>query len=462
MTMNLDLSIRSKVILTLGVPATCLLLYWLLRNQDEEDDDEDQQRVTTSRQTVIEVMVPSKAVGPLIGRQGANIKKLQNQTGTMICFRDDSKRDSGEDRVLVIRGSTDQAQEAELLVRKTINEMPTLLTEEIQVPVKALGRIIGRNGDSIRQISRSSNARVYIDRAREEPRDITKKVSIIGSREQIDIAKSLIEEKVDEEEIFRAKAAVIAANREQRNKQASGSIRRTGHVLTNAEKHSNDQEGIPTNPSSPQKHVSLTTHVKEWPNKEYIEVYVSSVADPQHFWVQIISTNAIHLDELVQRMSSLYNTDHYKNLSDDQYLVGDFVAALYEQDNSWYRARVMGIEGSQLDLYFLDYGDSGYSHISNVRLLRDDFLLLPFQAVQCCLAQVKAKGEDWTEDDVNHFEDITYAAKWKVLMAKRIGTKCEGDGETTQIVQLIDTNSPVDIHVSHEMVQSGFAEWDIK
>ncbi|XP_069102961.1 tudor and KH domain-containing protein-like [Argopecten irradians] len=436
--MNLDLSLRGKVILSVGVPATCLLLYWLLKNRDQDDEqDEEKEKVTTSRQTVIEVKVPSKAVGPLIGRQGANIKKLQEQTGTRICFQDDSKREPGKDRVLVIRGSTNQAQEAELLVRKTIREMPTVITEEIQVPIKALGRIIGRNGDSIRQMSRSSNARIFIDRAREEPRDITKKVSITGSQEQIEVAKSLIQEKVDEEEVFRAKAAVMAANREQRNKPNQGSVRRNDHTQTNTEKKTNDQDGISRNV------VSMGTNVKEWPKQEYVEVYVSSVADPHHFWVQIISTNAIHLDELVHRMSSLYNTDHYKNMCDNEYRVGDYVAALYERDHSWYRAQVMGIEGRQLDLYFLDYGDSGYADINNVHQLRDDFLLLPFQAIQCCLGDIKVKGDEWSEDAVNVFEDITYTAKWKVLMAKRTGSKVTEDKEVIQIVKLIDTNSPV-------------------
>ncbi|XP_033725770.1 tudor and KH domain-containing protein-like [Pecten maximus] len=457
--MNLDLSVRSKVILSLGVPATCLLLYWLLRNRDEDDEqDDEKERVTTSRQTVIEVKVPAKAVGPLIGRQGANIKKLQAQTGTRICFQEDSKLEPGKNRILVIRGSTSQAQEAELLVRKTISEMPVVMMEEIQVPIKALGRIIGRNGDSIRQMTRSSNARIYIDRAREEPRDITKTVSITGSREQIDIAKSLIQEKIDEDDVFRAKTAVMAANREHHTKQTQGSVHRNDHTPINTEKHHSAQDDIPRSPLPQQHIVSMATHVKEWPKQEYVEVYVSSVADPHHFWVQIISTNAIHLDELVHRMSGLYNTDHYKNMSDNQYCVGDFVAALYERDNSWYRAQVMGVDGRQLDLYFLDYGDSGYADVSDVRLLRDDFLLLPFQAIQCCLGEIKVKGQDWSEDAVNFFEDITYTAKWKVIMAKRTGTKTTE--ELIQIVQLIDTNSPVDVHIAQELVKHGFAEWD--
>lgn len=49
--------------------------------------------------------------------------------------------------------------------------------------------LTGRNGDTIRGISRSSNARVFIDRTKDEYRDIDREVQITGTREQIDLAK---------------------------------------------------------------------------------------------------------------------------------------------------------------------------------------------------------------------------------------------------------------------------------
>lgn len=455
--MNFEISTRSKVILTLGVPATALLLYWLLRNREDDDEDEEEKTVVTSRQARIEVKVPSKAVGPLIGRQGANIKKLQTDTGTRICFQDDMKREPGQDRVLVIRGTTEKAQQAEIIVLKVISDMPTILTEEMMVPVQSLGRIIGRNGDSIRQISSSSSARINIDRSR-DVRDITKQVSIIGSRQQIDIAKTLLQEKVDEEEVFRARAAVMAANREQRNKRAAGPTQRSGPVQT-TDKYMTSEDSNVSDQTPSQQPVTITTNIMGWPGTEYVEVYISSVADPHHFWVQLVTSMALQLDELVQNMTSLYNSDHNRNVPDHQYERGEYVAALYERDNSWYRAIVMGVETEQLDLYFVDYGDSGFADIKYVRPLRSDFLELPFQAIQCCLGHVDVKGDEWTEDAINCFEDLTYAAKWKVVMAKKISSKVE-EGETLHIVDLIDTNSPADVNIAQELVKHGCAIWD--
>ena len=35
-----------------------------------------------------------------------------------------------------------------------------------------------------------------------------------------------------------------------------------------------------------------------------------------------------------------------------------FVAAPFENDTSWYRGKVMGVNGDELDLFFVNYGDS--------------------------------------------------------------------------------------------------------
>ena len=49
--------------------------------------------------------------------------------------------------------------------------------------------MVGRNGETIRSISRASGARVYIDRTRDEYRDVEREVQITGTQTQIDLAK---------------------------------------------------------------------------------------------------------------------------------------------------------------------------------------------------------------------------------------------------------------------------------
>ncbi|KAJ8298883.1 hypothetical protein KUTeg_022943 [Tegillarca granosa] len=315
-TVNMEFSNRGKLILLLGVPSTLLLLYWLLREDKDEDEEEieEKRKVTTSRQTIIELSVPAKAVGAVIGRQGANIKKIQEESGARVNFQDDKTTNQDQDRMVVIRGNTESAQNAELLIRKIIADMPVIITEEIFVPSRALGRII---------------------------------------------------------------------------------------------------ESAATQ--------SDTVGGFNWPEgKEYVEVYVSAVASPSNFWIQILTSMAVQLDELVSSMASMYSSEISTDYLVSELSVGDMVAAPFENDPSWYRAKVMGVEGNKIDIFYVDYGDSVYIEKNKLRKLCSQFLSLPFQAVECCLANIQPSGDSWSEECIEIVEDLTYCAKWKVIMAKKI------------------------------------------
>lgn len=53
-----------------------------------------------------------------------------------------------------------------------------------------------------------------------------------------------------------------------------------------------------------------TDKVCSWPSgREFVEVYVSSVANPQTFFVQILTSMSLRLDEIVKSMSQYYATE---------------------------------------------------------------------------------------------------------------------------------------------------------
>lgn len=115
-----------------------------------------------------------------------------------------------------------------------------------------------------------------------------------------------------------------------------------------------------------------------------MEVYVSAVASPARFWVQIVSPQIKKLDDLIIEM-----TEYYKDVENqerhrikDPYL-GQIVAAMFQYDSKWYRAEIVAIVPNEydprrvaLDLYFLDFGDSIYVDTHDVFELRTDFLTL--------------------------------------------------------------------------------------
>ena len=50
--------------------------------------------------------------------------------------------------------------------------------------------------------------------------------------------------------------------------------------------------------------------------------------------------------------------------------MGDIVAAPFEDDPLWYRARVLDVKDDMLDVYYVDYGDSDLVPRDKVMALR--------------------------------------------------------------------------------------------
>jgi len=67
------------------------------------------------------------------------------------------------DRVCVIRGLPQDVTLAESMIEKFVMEQPVVSTHTISVPQSCVGRIIGKGGESIRQIQDMSRAKVTVD-----------------------------------------------------------------------------------------------------------------------------------------------------------------------------------------------------------------------------------------------------------------------------------------------------------
>ncbi|ERE81611.1 tudor and KH domain-containing protein [Cricetulus griseus] len=91
---------------------------------------------------------------------------------------------------------------------------------------------------------------------------------------------------------------------------------------------------------------------------EYLEVDVSASEHPNHFWIQIIGSHSLQLDQLLIEMTQHYDNSRPEDLTVH---VGDIVAVPYSADGSWYRAQILGTqENGNVDLYFVDFGDNGH------------------------------------------------------------------------------------------------------
>lgn len=447
----MDISRLKSVILPLsgalilsGVAGT---LYYFLTKKDDEEEAILKGRAT--QWTMAEVQVPSDAVGLVIGRQGSNVKLIQERTNTKINFSDEEVEGH---RICTIKGSEDNVTLAQKLVIKAITDQPVIETEEMFVPIAAVGRIIGRNGETIRAVTRTSGAKVTVEREDEQLQSPTcpddmRRIILKGSKEQIEAAKTQLLIKVAEEEEMRQQIQKSAMNM---------SLRARGRQ--NA--HDSDDSQPPSMSSSlHQESLAATT------SDRFIEAYVSAVDSAAHFWLQVVGSRSIQLDKLVIDMTEYYDSAENRELHElEKVKEGDIVAARFPHDYSWYRGQVCSYEHNDLDpsksiatIYYVDFGDTEPISMENVCELRTHYLKLNFQAVECYLANIdpeSVKGDEAADA----FEELTYAAQWKIVMVKVLGYR-QVEDKTIPCVQVIDTNGPTDVDVAEELVSRGLAQY---
>lgn len=68
--------------------------------------------------------------------------------------------------------------------------------------------------------------------------------------------------------------------------------------------------------------------------------------------------------------------------------VGEIVVARFSKDGRFYRARVVDNTDMQLCVFYVDYGNKEWVSGSDVRAIEPKYLHLPFQAIECVLANV--------------------------------------------------------------------------
>lgn len=87
-----------------------------------------------------------------------------------------------------------------------------------------------------------------------------------------------------------------------------------------------------------------------------MEVYVSALASPHRFWMQILGPQAAALDNLVETMTEYYNKEENREIHTIiSPQVGQIVAAMFNVDGKWYRAQVYIIIECFLSLFISSF-----------------------------------------------------------------------------------------------------------
>uniref|UniRef100_W8B6G7 Tudor and KH domain-containing protein n=2 Tax=Ceratitis capitata TaxID=7213 RepID=W8B6G7_CERCA len=447
------------------------MLYAYFKNQDEDKDVAEKKGVTQKKKKPpqsskqeekanITLDISNEHIPLCVGRGGSNLISIEQQTHTKIRLRD--KNDKY--KICDISGNADGVKQARILLLKEIERAP-LVKEEIWVPQSVCGKIMGRCGEAMQEICRISLAKVAVDSGcgRSGGAMDKRRILITGTQHQVNIARKLIEEKIEEDEELRRSVEEVETRREPRRSPTNSINSSMYSSQTSLSSH------------LPPRDKLLAARNEDRP----MEVYVSAIASPSKFWVQIIGPQSKKLDDMVQSMTDYYNEPENKALHQirEPYL-GQIVAAVFKYDGKWYRAEIVGILPNQynpnevvLDLYFVDYGDSEYVSPHEVFELRTDFLTLRFQAVECFLAGVKSTllhdSDTWDPPAIQKFEELTQVANWKKLISRAITYKerpkaTAGTGiirESSPIpgVELFDLTEGVEVNIGHMLITHGFA-----
>ena len=141
-------------------------------------------------------------------------------------------------------------------------------------------------------------------------------------------------------------------------------------------------------PSTGQPHpeTKLTSVIPSMsvPTDKDMTIVVCFIESPNNFSCQLMDYSSA-IDFLISQMCQHYQNSE-TSIDPVKPVIGAFCAALFSQDHQWYRAKIIKVfADQQVEVIFVDYGNSEVVPLSATRELTSEFLSLPNQAVQCTL-----------------------------------------------------------------------------
>ncbi|GFO01165.1 A kinase anchor protein 1, mitochondrial [Plakobranchus ocellatus] len=141
-----------------------------------------------------------------------------------------------------------------------------------------------------------------------------------------------------------------------------------------------------------------------------VEVYVSAIVDAGHVFVQQPTHRSfMSLEKLTYHLNAVYDQD--PNVPAVPTPVECGVICVVESEGCWYRAMIMSQEdeNGEAQVKFVDFGGYASLPVPALKQIRTDFMTLPFQAVECFMANITPlQGADYfSEEATNTLSDMT-------------------------------------------------------
>lgn len=121
-------------------------------------------------------------------------------------------------------------------------------------------------------------------------------------------------------------------------------------------------------------------------------VFINS---PSDFFIQL-SPECLELEPIMDRIAETYEKDgETMQIFEAKY--GKCCIAQYKEDLKWYRAVIKSVERNHATVKFIDYGNIESVDFTKIKVIREEFMKLPIQAVQCKLLGLTSTDDKETE-----------------------------------------------------------------
>ena len=184
------------------------------------------------------------------------------------------------------------------------------------------------------------------------------------------------------------------------------------------------------------------------PKEDQFDVFITEVIHPGEIWAQVVyaeSHNLLNL--LLKQINQHCLSTTVPNIMPNP---GQECCALFTQDNTWYRARVLECpKPGEIVVQYVDFGNCELVTPDKIRPTKEEFFGLPAQALKLSLANVRPVCHVWNQE----------AVEWlKHIVNKKLKTKVVHRLPQHLVVLLEDWAAPeCPCNINEELVRMKFA-----
>lgn len=196
-------------------------------------------------------------------------------------------------------------------------------------------------------------------------------------------------------------------------------------------------------------------------------VQVTHLKNPSSFMVQRCSD----CHRITSLMKLINGWCRYNGDNPDSFCtalkIDDFVLAKYTLDNKWYRARVKKVFSvpavgedckKQVDVLYVDYGNSETLPLNRLRMPLKKFLKDPEYAIECCLPDITSPNEAgvWSSETIQVFASIVATKTLMMTVIKEVNNVCHVELSSPPVCQIRDD---IPMSVKDALVFLGLAKY---